>query len=87
MSVKVHLYDPTQGAEHETHETEQVQVALMWESRGKWYTVSTVTITHNLEFPTPAINVVAPNPGIRFTVIDHDGNVLYTNQKVKEEKS
>ncbi len=84
MTVKVSVNPHQKNEAQYSEEGQQHSIYLEWESRGKWYTVSQVTITHNLEFPTPAINVVAPNPGIRFTVIDHDGNVLYTNVKEKE---
>lgn len=84
MTVKMEVNDTFHDEIFETEPTDQVIVDLMWESRGKWYNVSQVTLTHNPEYPTPAINVVAPNPGIRFTVQDHDGKVLYTNVKEKE---
>ncbi len=84
MTVKVEMNDTSHDEMFETEPTDQVITYLMWESRSVWYNVSQVTITHNPEYPTPAINIIAPNPGIRFTVQDHDGNVLYTNVKDKE---
>jgi len=84
MTVKIRTNVFAEKDIHETPETIQAHAWLYWESRGKWYCVSQVTITHNEEYPTPAINVTAPNPGIRFTVTDADGNVLYTNVKAKE---
>ncbi len=87
MTIKVFLSDMTNVKEIESEPSDQVLIDLLWESRGKEYNVSQVTFTHNPEYPTPAINVVAPNPGIRFTVQDHDGNVVYSNVKPKEEKS
>jgi len=84
MTVKTVVTTSNPGEIYETAASHQQYIALMWKSREKWYTVSDVTITHNPEYPTPAIHVVAPNPGIRFTVTDADGNVLYTNVKPKE---
>lgn len=61
----------------------QVFADLQWNSRGKWYVVSSVTLTHNPEYPTPTINVVEPAPGIGFKVVDRDGNTVYSNRKEK----
>jgi len=86
MSVKLFVTTDGQEEIHETIMSQQQIASLMWKSRGKWYCISQVTLTHNEDYPTPAINVTAPNPGIRFTVTDADGNVLYTNVKPKEVK-
>jgi len=87
MTIQGVMTDTITNEKVETEITSQVEFDLFWESRGKWYLLSTATLTHNPEYPTPAINVVAPNPAIRFTVTDKDGNVLYTNTKPKEAKS
>ncbi len=84
MTIKARMIDHSQAQEIETEKSDQITFVMEWESRKKWYTVSTVTITHNRQYPTPAINITAPNPGIRFTVTDLDRNVLYTNVKEKE---
>lgn len=85
MTVKVFVTTDGQEEIHETIMSQQQLVSLMWKSRGKWYCVSQVTLTHNPDFATPAINIVAPAKGIRFTVRHQDGNVLYTNVKPNPE--
>ncbi len=86
MTISVQMTDTKTNEKIDTGPTDQVEIILWWLSRNTWYNISYVTITHNEEYPTPAINIVAPNPGIRFTVTDQDGNVLYTNVKPKETK-
>ena len=85
MTIYAVMTDTVTPEKFVTAQTDQVEFFLMWHSRQKWHGISQVTFTHNPEYPTPAINVVAPNPGIRFTVTDQDGNVLYTNVKPKED--
>lgn len=85
MTIHAAMVDTASGEEFTTNQTNQIEFYMMWLSREKWYNISTVTLTHNSEYPTPAINIVAPSPGIRFTVQDQDGNTLYTNVKPKEE--
>ena len=87
MTVYAQMTDNVKGEEFQTDPTDQVVVTLFWESRGKWYTISRVTITHNPEFPTPAISVYEPQAGIRFTVYDLEGDMLYTNKKNKDRDS
>ncbi len=84
MTVKIRTNVFAEKEIIETPETIQAHAWLYFESRGKWYCISQVTITHNEEYPTPAISISEPNPGIRFSVTDGDGNVLYTNVKPKE---
>ena len=84
MTIHAVMVDTINGQEFETEPTDQIEVYLMWNSRSQWYNVSEVTITQNPEYPTPAINITAPSPGIRFTVTDPDGNTLFTNVKPKE---
>ncbi len=86
MTIHGVMYDTISDKSSFTAPTDQVDFHMFWRSREKWYPVSQVTITHNPEYPTPAIHIVAPNPGIRFTVSDQDGNTLYTNVKPKETK-
>ena len=86
MTVNGMVINAITAEKFETGPTDQVEFFLMWESRGTWYKISEVTLTHNEGYPTPAINITAPSPGIRFTVSDADGNTLYTNVKEKVEK-
>ena len=85
MTVKIRTNVFAEKDIYETPETIQAHAWLYWRSRGKWYCVSQITITHNEEYPTPAINISEPSPGIRFTVTDQDGNTLYSSVKPKEE--
>ena len=84
MDIRVQVRQPEQDAVFDSPFTDQVVTDLIWESRGIHYVVCEVTFTHNEEYPTPAIHVRAPQPGIRFTVRDRDENVVYTNVKPKE---
>jgi len=86
MNIRVQVRQPEQEAYFDSPYTNQVITDLIWKSRGIAYVVSTMTFTHNPEYPTPALHILAPNPGIRFTVTDTDGNVLYTNVKSKEKE-
>lgn len=86
MTVKLYVTTDDQDEIHETVMSQQQIASLMWKSREKWYCISRVTLTHNPEYPTPAISVTAPAPGIRFTVYDQEGEVVYTNKKQKEIK-
>ena len=85
MTIHATMIDNKTGQEFETDPTDQVIVTLFWESRGKWYTISRVTLTHNPEYPTPAISVYQPQDGIRFTVYDLEGELRYTNKKSKDQ--
>ena len=84
MTIQARMIDHSAGQEFVSETSDQITFVMEWESRGKWYTVSNVTITHNPEYPTPTISVVAPNQGIGFRVTDHEGALLFTTRKEKE---
>ena len=73
MTVKVRMTDSVNHEQFTTHETDQVSCELNWLSRGKWYPISELTLTHNPDFRTPAISIIQPQPGIRFNVFNLDG--------------
>ncbi len=82
--IQVEYFSLTSGENVASQWTEQVQIDLNWISREKEYTVSTVTITHNPEYPTPTISVVAPAPGIPLRVFDSEGALLFSTKKGEE---
>lgn len=84
MTTKVTVNPSREVIDFQSDESPQNVVDLEWNSRGKWYSVSRVTITHNPEYPTPTISVIQPHNGIGFRVFDLDGNLVYTNKKTKE---
>lgn len=83
MTVKIKTDTYGTNDIHETPEVDQAHAWIYWKSRGKWYAISGVTVTHNPEYPTPTINVTAPNAGIGFRVTDSDGKLLFTTRKEK----
>ena len=85
MTVSVSMENKETGEKFDTGPTNQVETILWWESREIWYNISYVTITHNPEYPTPAVTVIQPQPGIKFNVYNLDGELVYTNKKSKDQ--
>ncbi len=84
MSLKVVLEDQETSATAELAVNTQVTVYLQWVKGDKVYNISQLTLTHNPEYPTPAVSMIAPHAGIPLRVYNSDGDTLLDTRKPRK---